>query len=182
MQKAIPAMNGIQMQMHVPLCPYFVGSELAPATANLGDEKNVLSAASMSDACFWPRVMGIVWVVRTLMMWRWWGFSWYLQAVNGCLPPSRHQGNGLRIHLIASSETLTLFSGIFRTCIVHCSLKCFSVRGTQLAAEMSFHFRDPWCLWPSEPNAGILNAEDFVALPRGFLLSFHLVAHKVSIY
>lgn len=33
----------------MPLWPYLVGSELAPATAKRGDEKNVFNAASMSD-------------------------------------------------------------------------------------------------------------------------------------
>jgi hypothetical protein len=36
-----------------------VGSELAPATAKRGDEKNILRAASISASRFWPRVCGI---------------------------------------------------------------------------------------------------------------------------
>ena len=42
-----------------PLCPNLEGSEDAPATAKRGDEKNVLSAASISASRFWPLVIGM---------------------------------------------------------------------------------------------------------------------------
>jgi len=41
------------------LCPYLEGSDEAPATANRGEEKKVLSATSMSVARFCPLVVGI---------------------------------------------------------------------------------------------------------------------------
>ena len=43
----------------VLLWPYLCGSDDAPATAKRGDEKKSFSAASMSAACCWPRVVGI---------------------------------------------------------------------------------------------------------------------------
>jgi hypothetical protein len=46
-------------QTSVLLCPYLLGSEDAPATANRGDEKKVLSAASISSSRFWLRVEGM---------------------------------------------------------------------------------------------------------------------------
>jgi hypothetical protein len=44
---------------HLPLCPYFEGSELAPATAKRGEAKKVRRAASISVSRFWARVCGM---------------------------------------------------------------------------------------------------------------------------
>lgn len=47
------------LKLDLLLWPYLLGSDDAPATANRGEEKNVLSAASISASRCWPLVVGM---------------------------------------------------------------------------------------------------------------------------
>jgi hypothetical protein len=51
--------SGEEDGFSVLLWPYLDGSEEAPATAKRGEEKKVLSAASISASRAWPRVVGM---------------------------------------------------------------------------------------------------------------------------
>lgn len=56
---SVPKHECEQKCSYVLLCPYFVGSDDAPATANRGEEKKVFNAASMSVSRFCARVVGM---------------------------------------------------------------------------------------------------------------------------